>query len=530
MKVKLSDVKVPYRTSDDGLKLVLAERLGIPAIHILDYRIIGQAVDARRKGNIQKSLSVMVETDMNVADKGFIPYESPVRTLCDLRLAQIKTEKRIWIAGSGPAGLFCALTLTKMGLKPIVLERGGDMEARDKAVGRLRKEGVLDTVTNVQFGEGGAGTYSDGKLNTGINDGLARVVLGEFAEHGAPAEIEVLNKPHIGTDYLKKVVLSMRNDIIEHGGEVRFFAKLQDIHVSNGRLAGVDISGEHDYREDCDILVLATGHSARDTFERMRLRGAAMERKPFSMGVRIEHLQKDVDFAQYGVVGGGFPPADYKHSMKLPDGRGVYTFCMCPGGEVVCAASEEGMLSTNGMSEFSRNKVNANSAILVSVTPDDFGGGMDPLAGVEFQRKYERLAYLAGGGGYKAPVQRFDDFAAGRLSAARGRIFPSYLPGTTYARLDECLPKYVSEGIKKGIRGFGQRMRGFDAGDALLTGIESRSSSPVRLLRNEEMQSNIAGLYPCGEGAGYAGGITSSAVDGIRTALAIYKILQKKGE
>lgn len=526
MKIKLSDVRVPYKTSYGGLKLVLAERLGIPAVRIIDYKVIGEAIDARRKGNIQKSLTVAVETDVDVSDKGFPAYIPPIRTLGELNLPPVKTDKKILIAGSGPAGLFCALALTRMGIRPVVLERGGDVDARDRAVKRLRKEGILDTATNVQFGEGGAGTYSDGKLNTGIGDGLARVVLGEFAEHGAPAEIEVLNKPHIGTDYLKNVVRAMREDIISHGGEVRFFSRVRDIIIKNGRLCGVEVDGAHAYREDCGVLVLAVGHSARDTFEMLRLRGAAMERKPFSLGVRIEHLQKDVDFAQYGGAW-GLPPADYKHSIKLPDGRGVYTFCMCPGGEVVCAASEEGMLSTNGMSEFRRDKVNANSAVLVGVTPDDYGGGEDPLAGVEYQRKYERLAYLAGGGGYRAPVQRFDDFASGRLSNAFGRVTPSYLPGTTFARLDDCLPKYVREGIKKGIRGFGQRMKGFDAGDALLTGIETRSSSPVRVLRNEDMQSNIAGLYPCGEGAGYAGGITSSAVDGIRTAMAIYKALQK---
>jgi len=530
MKIRLADVKVPYKTSYDGLKLVLAERLGIPAIRISDYKIIGDAIDARRKGNIQKSLTVAVETDIDVLDKGFSAYTPPVRLISELKIPPIRTEKKVFIAGSGPAGLFCALTLTRLGIKPVILERGGDVDTRDGTVGRLRTEGVLDCTTNVQFGEGGAGTYSDGKLNTGIGDGLSRVVLGEFAEHGAPAEIEILSKPHIGTDYLKKVVKSMRNDIIEHGGEVRFFSKVSDITVKEGKLIGFAVDGESSYREDCDILVLAIGHSARDTFETLRLRGAEMERKAFSLGVRVEHLQKDVDFAQYGAGSKGLPPADYKHSLKLANGRGVYTFCMCPGGEVVCAASEPEMLSTNGMSVFKRDKPNANSAVLVGVTPGDFGGGTDPLAGVEFQRKYERLAYLAGGGGYKAPVQRFDDFVSGKLTGCAGRLSPSYQPGTSFARLDECLPKYVAEGIKQGIRGFGQHTKGFDAGDTLLTGIETRSSSPVRLLRNEDMESNIAGLYPCGEGAGYAGGITSSAVDGIKTALAIHKLLlQKRG-
>ncbi len=498
-----------------------ARKLGIDPGGVKNIKVIGEAIDARRKPNIQKVYSVAVEVTDNIKDAEI--YTPARRLISELGLSPKRTDKRVYVAGSGPAGLFCALTLSRLGVKCVVLERGFDVDNRDIAVNELKVKGVLNPSCNIQFGEGGAGTYSDGKLNTGTHDSLISIVLGELADHGAPPEIERLSKPHIGADYLKKVVKNIRNDIIDSGSEFRFGTTLEDIEVKFGKLSALKLKGKIGYSEDCRILALAVGHSARDTFEMLKRHGAALEPKPFSMGVRIEHPQRVINLAQYGTDDTALPPADYKLSHKLEDGRGVYTFCMCPGGEVVYAASEEGMLSTNGMSEFARDKKNANSAVLVSVTPADFGGG-DALAGIEYQRKYERLAYLAGGGGYKAPAQRLADFIKGKVSGF-GKVLPSYMPGVTPSDLNACLPGYVSGGIKAGIAAFGRKLRGFDDGDSLLTGVETRSSSPVRILRDENHCSSIEGLYPCGEGSGYSGGIVSSAVDGIKTALKIYENL-----
>ena len=461
------------------------------------------------------------------------------------------------VVGAGPAGLFAALELAEAGCRPLVVERGACVEERRADVKRYLKTRVLDTESNVQFGEGGAGTFSDGKLTCGKNSPLSRRVLESFVAAGAAPEILWQAKPHIGTDVLGGVVRSLRERIVACGGEVLFRTQLVGLEVDAGVGRGADTraggclraallrdaSGK-ETRFECGALVLACGHSARDTFEMLRGAGVAMERKPFSIGVRIEHLQREIDRAQYGEAAGhpALGAADYKLHCKTGGGRGAYTFCMCPGGTVVAASSEQGGLCVNGMSVQARDGENANSALLVDVRPADFGGDADDvLAGVAFQRRWEAAAFAAGGADWSAPVQRVGDFlaavAGGRSScggarafrparkgtAAGARVAPSYPLGVREADLRECLPGFAAEGIAEALSVFGRRLRGFDGAGAVLTGVEARSSSPVRVLRDAaSLQSpSIAGLYPCGEGCGHAGGIMSAAIDGIRVARAL---------
>ena len=394
------------------------------------------------------------------------------------------------------------------------------MEGRLQDVEAFWNGGAFDPVSNVQFGEGGAGTFSDGKLNSGIKSPFSREVLETFVRMGAPEEILYQAKPHIGTDHLRAVVRNMRKEIIRLGGEVRFETKLDGVELSGGRLSAVSLNGETFPAEDA---ILAIGHSARDTFEMLADAGVFMEQKAFSIGARIEHKQILVNRAQYGAAAGhpALGAADYKLSCHLPDGRAAYTFCMCPGGQVVAAASEEGGTVVNGMSLFARDGENANSALLVSVGPGDYGGD-DPLAGVRFQRKWEQAAFSLGG--YRAPAQLVGDFLAGKASTAQGSVNPSYRPGVTWTDLARCLPDYVVQDMRAAIGLFDRKLRGFADPQAVLTGVETRSSSPVRITRGEKLHSlNIPGLYPCGEGAGYAGGILSAAVDGIRCAEALLR-------
>ena len=423
------------------------------------------------------------------------------------------------IVGFGPAGMFAALVLAKNGYRPIVLERGDSLEVRDKKVDAFFQGGSLDPQSNIQFGEGGAGAYSDGKLTTRINDPRCELVLRLLKEHGAPADALSVAKPHIGTDLLKGIVVSIRNEIKSCGGEVCFNSSMQQLVLRNGKLTAVETAAG---TVPCETAVLALGHSARDSFGTLLNQGLHLERKAFSVGVRAEHLQETIDRALYGKYAGmsWLPKGEYSLSWKKGD-RACYSFCMCPGGQVVAAASEEGRLVVNGMSYHARDGKNANAALCVSVNPSDFSGS-HPLAGMEFQRKLEQTAFQAGGGDYTAPVQLWGDFAKGIKSKKLGNVTPTYPRGYSFAALDTVLPDFVCEMLREAMPVFGRKLRGYDAYDTVFTGVETRTSSPVRLLRNEALQStSISGVYPCGEGAGYAGGIMSAAVDGIRVAEAI---------
>ena len=431
-------------------------------------------------------------------------------------LRMIKPEHRTVVVGFGPAGMFAALELARLGYEPLVIERGYDVERRQKEVEAFWNGGRLNPECNVQFGEGGAGTFSDGKLNTMIKDsfGTHQRVLQTFVDFGAPSEILYLHKPHIGTDRLKDIVKAIRNEIISLGGEIWFGTRLDDIVVKKGALKELVLTREGEtFQHPCEKLVLAIGHSARDTLYQLFESGVNILPKPFAIGARLEHPQEMIGRNQYGEYYKNLPVADYKVTHQITGNRGVYSFCMCPGGYVVNASSEEGRLVVNGMSNFARDGVNANSAIVVTVSPEDFGG-RNPLAGVEFQRKYEEAAFLQAGG--KIPVQLLGDFIQNRKSTSLGDIVPQIKGEYALGNVREILPKVVGDSIAEAISVFGTRIKDFDREDAVFSGLESRTSSPVRILRNEFMLSSVRGIYPCGEGAGYAGGIVSAAVDGLR--------------
>lgn len=467
------------------------------------FRILKKSLDARDKSDIKWVCTVECGTEP----------AAPVPRVFE----QVTAAPRVVIVGAGPAGLFCALRLIDHGVRPVILERGKRVEERAVDVQKFSETGVLDTDSNIQFGEGGAGAFSDGKLNTQTNSPLNRDVLDTFVRFGAPAEVGYLGKPHVGSDNLKKVVANMREYILAHGGEIRYSTTLSDVTVREGTCCGFTANGQ---AEECDALVLAIGHSARDTFERLLSRGFAMEQKEFAVGVRIEHLQSAIGRAQYGSGYAALPPADYKLVSHASD-RAVFTFCMCPGGVVVPAASEEGGVAVNGMSNFARDGRNANSALVVQVKKSDFGGD-HPLAGVAFQRKLEGAAFRAAGGGYRAPVQLVGDFLAGRESYYFGEVRPTYAPSTAFVPMQAIFPRAVTDALAAALPDLNAKLSGFAAYESVLTGVESRTSSPVRILRGTDMQSvNVGNVYPCGEGCGYAGGITSAAADGIRVAEAI---------
>ncbi|BCS52067.1 NAD(P)/FAD-dependent oxidoreductase [Geobacter sp. SVR] len=514
------NIMLPQYQNEQLLPSVVASQLRLPPEALNAFRIVRKGIDARQKPRIkfvytvsfaladESLLRSRISNDPSLTGLEWQPVPQPPA------FARLRSQQRIVIAGSGPAGLFAALRLSEYGLTATVIERGQPVEQRAQDVQRFWRNGGLDPESNVQFGEGGAGTFSDGKLTCRSKDPLVPWILERLADFGAPSEVCYLAKPHIGTDCLRRVVSAIRAHLLNKGFSIRFGCRLDDIVIRNGQVAAV-IAGQEEL--PCDLLILATGHSARDTYELLERRGVPLERKPFAMGLRVEHPQELIDRIQYGTTRHpNLPTADYAVTWNnRATGRSAYSFCMCPGGVVIAGASEEGGVVTNGMSGQKRSSSYANSALVVNVAPDDFGGS-GPLAGVEFQRSWERRAFTAGGGDYRAPAQNllaFLKLPGGKPAAA------SYRPGIVETDLDEVLPPFIAATLKEGIPHFGRKLRGFVTAEATLIGIESRTSAPVRILRDEHYQSRgLPGLYPAGEGAGYAGGIMSSAIDGIKIA------------
>ena len=528
--LRIDNLKLPVGASEEELRAACAHALRVSEEALVSVHLLRRSIDAREGVKLVCSAAVEVKNESGVLrrckNKNVQPY-APKKYTPPAPVSA--PEVSPVVIGAGPAGLFCALLLARCGARPILLERGRAVEQRKRDVEQFWRTGELDLTSNVQFGEGGAGAFSDGKLNTGTKDLRHGYILEEFVRFGASEDILVDAKPHVGTDRLYIVLQNLRREIIDRGGEVRFSHTLTDIELDGGSVRALRVSSpEGDYVLPARHVVLAPGHSARDTFEMLRGRGVPMEPKPFAVGVRIEHRQRDMDLAQYKEAAGrpGLPPTSYKLSCHTKEGRGVFSFCVCPGGEVVAAASETDRVVTNGMSEFARDGVNINGGLLVSVTPEDFPSG-DTLAGVQFQRALEEAAYRLGGGGYAAPAQRVGDFLKHRPSTGAGRVAPTYRPNVTWCDLHDCLPPFVCEALEEGLPMLGRKLRGFDAPDAVLTAVETRSSSPVRIVRdNLSFQSALRGLYPCGEGAGYAGGIMSAAADGLRVAEKILEELR----
>ncbi len=515
--IRISNIQYPIELPESNLIEYICKKYKLK--NIKDFRIVKESIDARKKYDIHYVYTVDVALDNESKVLKQIKNASRV---CEKKYrfpTETVPSSTIVVAGFGPAGMMCAYMLAKKGCKVIVLERGNDVDTRILDVEKLKTDGVLNPESNVQFGEGGAGTFSDGKLTTGVNDLRIGYVLNEFAKHGAPYEITYRSKPHVGTDKLIGMVKNFREDIIKYGGDIRFGTKLSGIVTENGAIKAVKATNkDSEYIIDTNILVLATGHSARDTFKLVQSIGADMERKVFAIGARIEHKQKMINHAQYGDAYTLLPAADYKLSVKTSNGRTAYTFCMCPGGEVIASASEDGGVVTNGMSNFSRNGENANSALLVNVMPSDIPGD-DVLEGCRYQREIEEKAYNVCGG-YIAPAQTVGDFLYDDGSEAD--VNPTYRPGVKMCRLTDILPDFITDTMKEAIPLMDKKLKGFADKGAVLTAPETRSSSPVRIIRDSAtMQSNISGLYPCGEGAGYAGGIMTAAIDGIKTAEAI---------
>lgn len=517
--IRINNIKIPLDFDFSELKKFCARKFNITEKNIYSVRLAKKSVDARKKSNVHFIISVDISAKGEKSVKNAVPIENFVYTV-----PEIKAKKRPVIVGFGPAGMFAALVLAMAGTEPIILERGMDVDSRVKAVETFRNGGELNPDCNIQFGEGGAGTFSDGKLTTGIKDKRIGWILEKLVEFGAPDEILYLAKPHIGTDKLRETVKNLRQYVISLGAEIRFNSKFVGYETENDCISAVICNcGGNDYRIETDNVILATGHSARDVFEMLYKKNVELSQKSFSVGVRIEHLRKDIDKAMYGSFAGhkALKAADYKLSIHLPNGRTLYTFCMCPGGFVVPASSEQGRLAVNGMSCFARDAENSNSALLVNINTHDYGSS-NPLAGMYFQRELEEKAFIAGGCDYSAPVSLVGDFMDGRISQKIGKIKPSYMPKTKFARPEEYLPDFVCESLRMGIKEMGRKINGFDNPEAVLTGIESRSSSPVRINRTKSLESvSVGGLFPCGEGAGYAGGIVSAAVDGMKCAEAV---------
>lgn len=525
MAIVISGVSVPVSGTEQEIWAAAAKKLNIKESVIKILRVKRQSLDCRKKdiryvytlhiALNDEGLQRILEEKYGLAEE----YREP-----DIIYGDEETE-RVVVVGAGPCGLFAALTLARHGYRPLLLERGNPVSEREKDIGRLLSEGILNEESNVCFGAGGAGSFSDGKLTTRIKDNRAEYVLETLAGCGAPKEILYSAKPHTGTENIRAAVNGILNEISKAGGEIKFGAKLIGLDVSKGNLCGItyNIKGRLEHA-DTRSLILAIGHSARDTYGMLSGKGVALAPKPFAIGVRIEHKREFIDRAQYGEAFSdpALGAAEYRLTGKS-GGRGVYTFCMCPGGEVICSSTEEGGIAVNGMSWYARNGENSNSAVVVTVSPEDFPSGA--LGGIEFQRIYERAAYSDG---FAAPVQTLEDFFSGRVSRRLGDIKPTYKPHTLFRDLHECLPDFVSGALEEGIKFFGTKLSGFDMPEAVLTGVETRTSAPVRILRKNDLQAEgIGGLFPAGEGAGYAGGIVSSAVDGIKCAQALMSIYKR---
>ncbi|MDP2027300.1 NAD(P)/FAD-dependent oxidoreductase [Sulfuriferula sp.] len=525
--LRITELKLPLDHTAADLQAEILRRLGLDGDARLEFTVFRRAHDARKRDAIRFIYTIDVTVPNEAVLLKRLKNDRHIGTSPDtsyhfVAQAAANLTERPVVIGTGPCGLFAGLLLAQMGFRPIILERGKAVRERTKDTFGLWRQRVLNPESNVQFGEGGAGTFSDGKLYSQIKDPrhLGRKVIAEFIEAGAPPEIAYVSKPHIGTFRLVGVVEKMRATIEALGGEIRFQSRVDDVDIEHGQVRAVVLaSGE---RIATRHVVLAVGHSARDTFEMLYARGVHIEAKPFSIGFRIEHPQSLIDSCRFGDRAGHLElgAADYKLVHHASNGRAVYSFCMCPGGTVVAAASEPGRVVTNGMSQYSRNERNANSGIVVGITPDDYPG--HPLAGIALQRHWEERAFVAGGSNYDAPGQLVGDFIAGVASTAFGTVQPSYTPGVHLGDLSDCLPGYAIDAIREALPAFDQQIRGFAMHDAVLTGVETRTSSPIRITRNEQFQSlNTAGLYPAGEGAGYAGGILSAGVDGIKVAEAV---------
>lgn len=522
--IRISNIKIYENISDEEVFTMAIKKYKMPKKNIKGWHISKKSIDARKKDDVHYTYSI----DINIKnEENFLKCKNISKViLFQESKPELNLNKLIRpvIIGSGPSGLFAALTFIRNGYSPIIIEQGNCIEERKKDVDNFIKNGLLNTNSNIQFGEGGAGTFSDGKLTTSINSPYCKKVLEEFVNFGAPSQILYLTKPHIGTDNLVNIIKNMREYIISKGGQFLFNTKFIDFEIANNSVSNISVLHlDSNLIEtiNTNILILAIGHSSRDTFYKIYEKGLLLEPKNFSVGVRIEHLQSQINKAQYGTITKlNLPSADYKLVYHSQTGRSCYTFCMCPGGIVMPSSSEKNTIVTNGMSYFARNEENSNSAILINVTPSDFKSN-NPLAGIAFQRDLEEKAFILGGSNYFAPVQRFEDFDKNMKSEFIGNIKPSYKPGYTLSNLNSIMPEFVSKTLKEGIKYFDTKLHGFADPDSILTGIETRSSSPVKILRNKNLISNINGIYPCGEGAGYAGGIMSASVDGIKCAISI---------
>ena len=526
--LRVSNIKINIEEDKSKILKLVLNKLKIKENELIKYHIFKESIDARKKGKIDFVYTVDVElkNEEKILKKGMrdvVEIKQP--NYMGVQHGSKKMTYRPVIVGSGPAGLFAALLLAQRGYNPLLLERGLDVDERTKDIDNFWNNRIFKNNSNVQFGEGGAGTFSDGKLTTRIKDIRCRKVLEELVNFGSPDEILYSHKPHVGTDILKNVVKNIREEIKRLGGDVRFNSQVTDIEVENESIKAVIVNGKE--RIKSNDVIFAVGHSARDSYEMLYSKGVKIIQKPFAIGARIEHPQELINKSQYKEFYNHprLGAADYRLIEHTSNGRTAYSFCMCPGGTVIASASNEFEVVTNGMSEHARDKVNANSAFLVNVTPEDFGSE-HPLAGIEFQRKYEKLAYELGGKNYNAPMQLVGDFLNNKISSDIGRVEPSYKPGVTCTDLRECLPEFVTSTMKEALVSLDKKLNGFAMYDAVLTGVETRSSAPVRIVRDEVTLQSVStkNLYPCGEGAGYAGGIVTAAVDGIKCA---EKIIEK---